>query len=38
MQGDSGTETGAGATAAAPDPFARADPPLLELTLWPTAR
>jgi uncharacterized membrane protein len=27
--------TGAGAEAAAPDPFERADPPLLALTLWP---
>ncbi len=27
--------TGAGAGAAAPDPFGRSDPPLLALTLWP---
>jgi uncharacterized membrane protein len=29
------TETGAGAAATAPDPFARSDPPILALTLWP---
>ncbi len=34
MDGDRGIGSGADA-AAAPDPFARSDPPLLALTLWP---
>jgi uncharacterized membrane protein len=34
MHGD-GTEAEACAGAAAPDPFARSDPPILALTLWP---
>ena len=33
--GPNADETGVGAAAPAPDPFARTDPPLLALTLWP---
>jgi uncharacterized membrane protein len=35
MDGNDDIDTGAGATAAAPDAFTRSDPPLLALTLWP---
>lgn len=35
MAGNREQSTGAGAAAAAPDPFERTDPPLLALTLWP---
>jgi uncharacterized membrane protein len=33
--GSDSRTTGAGAGAAAPDPFGRSDPPVLALTLWP---
>jgi uncharacterized membrane protein len=32
---EAGGYSGAGAAAVAPDPFGRADPPILALTLWP---
>jgi uncharacterized membrane protein len=35
MPGGEADHAGAGAAATAPDPFGRADPPLLALTLWP---
>src|SRR4051812_38316237 len=35
MDGNGGNRSGAGAGAAAPDPFRRNDPPVLTLTLWP---